>query len=133
MTTDNDKEALELAMQILARHRVWGPALEERLKGKRYANPHPTNGEWILKPEPWEVVAKFAAGICQRDSLNLSPWESTPCHAHRDVFNNDGSIELRDRMVAAGVSIWHPDPPAALAEVEGAIMATRHQGPGTVQ
>jgi hypothetical protein len=101
-------------MKILSRDRTWGPALEERLKGTRYQNPHPFNGDWIFTPEPWEEVAQFAADICQTNALNLSPLEHPPCHAHRDAFGNDGSIKLRDRMVAAGVSIWHPDPLKAL-------------------
>ena len=102
-------------MTILGRDRTWGPALEERLKGLRYRNPHPLNGEWIFPPEPWEEVAEFAASICQHNSLNLSPLEHPPCHAHRDAFGNDASIKLRDRIVAAGVSIWHPDPPEGLS------------------
>jgi hypothetical protein len=48
--TEKNKEALELAMTILGRDRTWGPALEERLKGLRYRNPHPLNGEWIFPP-----------------------------------------------------------------------------------
>jgi hypothetical protein len=110
---DTDKAALELAMNTLSRDPKWGPALDGRLEGKRYMNPHPINGEWIMKPQVWEEVAEFAANICQTTSLNLRPWEFPPCRA------KDGdALKLRDRMVAAGVSIWHPDPIAALRKAE---------------
>ena len=117
--TKNDKQALELAMKILARDKRWGPHLQERLAGTRYKNPFPDR-EWIHEPQPWEEVAKFAARICQRDALNLTPWEYPPCNAHRTdhPLDNDGSEKLRDRMLAAGVSIYHPDPLRALGRSE---------------
>lgn len=71
-------------------------------------------GEWILEPESWDDVAKFAADICQTRALNLSPWEYPPCRAGRDAFGNEGSLTLRDQLIAAGISIYHPDPIAAL-------------------
>ena len=40
--TSKDKQALEVAMHMLADDRQWGPALQERLAGKRYATLHPT-------------------------------------------------------------------------------------------
>ena len=36
--TTKDKAALELAMNMLANDRQWGPALQERLAGKRYSD-----------------------------------------------------------------------------------------------
>jgi hypothetical protein len=112
----NDKAALELAMKVLERHPTWGPAIKERLEGKKYETPHAVNGEWIFAPEPWDEVAKFAASICQSDALNLAPWEHPPCNAHVDTFGNDGSLRLLAKMEAAGISQWHPDPMRALEE-----------------
>lgn len=113
--TEKDKQALELAMKIMGRDRRWGPALQERLDGERYANPLP-NWEWIFEPQPWQEVAEFAAALCQRDALNLTPWEDPPCRAHVDAMGGDGSVKLLAKMEAAGISRWHPDPLRALEQ-----------------
>jgi hypothetical protein len=122
------KAALEAAMATLERSHHWGPALKDRLEGTR----HKTTGEWILPPESWQEVAEFAAQICQRDALDLAPWEYPPCRVdpsnRRDYLwpssfpgfspkaSEDGALKLRAKMKAAGISIWHPDPLAALEE-----------------
>jgi hypothetical protein len=116
LMTENDKKALELGMKILERHPTWGPALQKRLEGERYATPHPLNGEWIMRPQPWREVAEFAADICQTESLNLMPWEQPPCRPGVDCTGNDASLKLAAKMEAAGVSRWHPDPLRALEE-----------------
>ena len=61
--TENDKQALEVAMKVMGRDRKWGPALLERLDGTRYENP--ANGEWILE---FAVVGR--GGTVRRRSLS---------------------------------------------------------------
>jgi hypothetical protein len=73
-------------------------------------------GGWFIPPEAWEKVAKFAASCCQVDALNLKPWEMPPCHPGIDPLRGDGSLKLRAKMDAAGISKWHPDPMAALRD-----------------
>jgi hypothetical protein len=101
--TKADKAALELAMKIASRDRARAQQLKDMLDGDKF-NP----------PRPWEEVAKFAASCCQMDALNLKPWERPPCHPGIDPLRGDGSIKLRERMDAAGISPWHPSPMAAL-------------------
>ena len=54
----------------------------------------------------------------QGDALRLKLWQSPPCHLSEDGKVQDCDIEgqiLLRRMVAAGLSIYEPDPIAALA------------------
>jgi hypothetical protein len=90
------------------------------LKGK--PNPH---GGWFVPPQPWEEVARFASYSCQMDTLNLKPWEAPPVNlgdrVADDVFDLRGfgqARKLLDKMTAAGISKYHPDPLKALAEAK---------------
>ena len=111
--TKKDREALELCVKIVesgdrASH------FEELRKGK--PNPH---GGWFIKPMTWEEMAILACHWCQYESLHLKPWQSAPHRPSVDPMNgDDGAIRLRDKMLAAGVSIYHPDPLAALGDAE---------------
>ena len=62
---------------------------------------------------------EFAAFSLQCENLKLTPWQSPP------VDLSDGSdpgpddthaAKILQRMLKAGVSVYHPDPLAALAE-----------------
>lgn len=63
---------------------------------------------------------KFASYSMQVDNLKLKPWQSPPCHLYGEDRVDDcdhHADKIFRRMLDAGISIWHPDPLAALAEV----------------
>jgi hypothetical protein len=67
----------------------------------------------MLKEDGWYAAASFAAYHRQTDALGLEPWQSPPCA----VIENDPQIEavkLHRRMISYGVSIYDPDPIAAI-------------------
>ena len=63
---------------------------------------------------------RFAAYSLQIDNLQLSPLQSPPCWLTGgddvDPIDIDSEKILR-KMLAAGISPWHPDPLAALAKI----------------
>ncbi len=95
-----DREALKLAMEKAREE----PGRAEQLDAK-------------LKEGSWFDVASFAAYCCQTRSVRLAPWDEPPCVADEDDPNErakDAQALLR-RMLAAGISRYHPGPMAALA------------------
>jgi len=105
MTTDTeedidelDREALALAMKIAC----LDPMRREQIDSK-------------LLDEPWHEVAAFASYLCQCRNLKLKPWEEPPCAVDEDAAEDSPARTLLRRMLAAGVSRYHPDPMAALA------------------
>ena len=73
----------------------------------------------MLTHDPWEKVAKFAAYCVQGDSLNLLPWEDPPCLGDMPPADCDPKAKkLLQKMRAHGVSKYHPDPMAAIAEAK---------------
>jgi hypothetical protein len=56
-------------------------------------------------------VASFAAYCVQGDVMNLKPWESPPSCPSGD----EAAWQLLQKMLAAGVSEFDPNPLAALA------------------
>lgn len=75
----------------------------------------------MLADEPWEEVATFASYGCQMRSLRLRPWETPPAWVDdpqhpRKV--DEAAARLLRQMLAHGVSRWHPDPLAAIAEAK---------------
>jgi hypothetical protein len=72
--------------------------------------------ERTLKHEGFAAAGEFAAYVVQCSTLRLKPWETPPS----DPWGNfcSGGIELRDRLVAAGLSVFEPDPARALAQIE---------------
>jgi hypothetical protein len=108
--TPTDKAALELAID-LAR------------KGARSSQ---QQIDAMLKERPWQDVAEFAAYGCQCDALRLKPWQPPPCWAEVDDQDNEAgpisghraAAELLRRMLALGISRWHPDPLAAIEAAE---------------
>ena len=82
----------------------------------------------MLASEPWENVAIFACTCAQYRSLDLPPWQSPPFRCSqslRDLSQPYGDAsgrrecaELRKRLRDAGLSVFEPDPIAALARIE---------------
>jgi hypothetical protein len=87
-----------------------------------------TEVERMLERDGFEYTGHTASYAAQCENLRLKPWEAPPCHVRGDVSEADPSvygyrpeeIGLRDRLLAAGLSIYEPDPPAALARRGGA-------------
>jgi hypothetical protein len=109
-----DRTALKLAIQQTL---AAGGVEAEQIRNK-------------LARESWEEVAQFAAYSRQCVTLRLRPWEAPPAHTYdegRDPEDYGGrpkELALLRRMLRAGVSRWHPNPPAALAEAEAKAMVT---------
>lgn len=80
----------------------------------------------MLADRPWERVGIFACSCAQSRSLDLLPWQLPPFRASlRDLDKPFGdasgrreSAELLQRLHDAGVSIFEPDPIAALERAE---------------
>ena len=79
-------------------------------------------------------VGMFAAACCQRQALQLKPWQIPPCrirdpdHPDRSRDRRYGEIDgrydaarLLRQMYDLGISRWHPDPLAAIEEKKAAI------------
>ena len=92
---DVDRDALERAMEVAMRD----PTREAQLRNK-------------LADAPWFDVAEFAAYCVQGDTLSLRPWEEPPCC---DSAQGNPGDRLLQRMLAAGLSRYEPDPLGALA------------------
>ena len=77
-----------------------------------------------LRNEPWEQVARFAAYCRQCDNLHLLPHQSPPCWiddmeavlaaGDDGIMGKYAAARLLQRMLAADLSIYEPDPIAAL-------------------
>lgn len=75
-----------------------------------------------LTREPWEEVGAFASYAAQCTALKLKPWQAPPCHTRGFTDNPSNSygnrpdeMKLRDDLLAARLSVFEPDPEAALA------------------
>lgn len=78
----------------------------------------------------WSEVAKFASYCAQADALHLQPWEFPPVWINDldqalnatpdDARHIRNAALLLQRMLAAGISRWHPDPVAACEAAEPA-------------
>jgi hypothetical protein len=98
-----DREALELGMK-LARE---GPdARGEQLD------------RMLERGRTWEQVATFASMHCQCVNLRLKCDELPPAWGSYCVGRDDQAVALQKRMRRAGVSLFHPDPLAAIAAAE---------------
>jgi hypothetical protein len=82
----------------------------------------------MLAREPWERVGAFAAYCRQDTNLKLKPWMTPPCWV-RDIDGtpadgDDGvmgryaAAVLLQRMLAAGLSRYEPDPVGAFERAE---------------
>ena len=96
----------------------------------------------VLAQDGWQRAAETASYHCQGTRLRLRPWQPPPCWC-RDpegdlAAGNDGiggryaAALLTQRLLAAGLSRYEPDPIAALArQVESARRDERVGGGDT--
>jgi hypothetical protein len=113
-----DQAALELALEQLRKE----PGRPEQL-------------DWKIEHDGWQDTAEFAAYCRQSRTLHLRPWETPPCwvidpdsppdfgegeSAGRNYDGRAQAAKLLRKMLALGISRWHPDPRAAIAEARRA-------------
>jgi hypothetical protein len=87
--------------------------------------------ETNLKTSTWQRAAEYAAYHCQMRVLKLRPWQTPPMISHDEIDpegrygGTEQEVGLRRKMLALGVSIFEPDPLAAIerAEAEAAAPA----------
>jgi hypothetical protein len=97
---DDDRDALTRAIDVAGKE----PGRAEQLTD-------------MLKSQPWEEVASFAARCAQDRELNLYPWQQPPCRVDEDDVDgdeDDAARALLRRMLAAGLSRYEPEPLKAL-------------------
>jgi hypothetical protein len=92
-----DREALERAVQLMLDDRELSGMVRDKLRDE----------------EPWRSVAEFCSYSLQMDALQLRPWQHPPAWG-----GTADADELVRRLVAAGLSRFEPNTPAALAQAE---------------
>ena len=114
--TPNDLDALRRAI-------TWGKGFQKRepqLKLFPPVMPDEGTAEWI-------ELARYFALHAQVQALGLFPWQVPPYDAddvaHGGWGGKPEEVALRRKMIALGISIYEPDPPAAItrAEQKGAV------------
>ena len=120
-----DRDAVTRAVEMLRKE---SPARSQQIDDK-------------LASEPWEQVARWCAYCCQCNTLRLRIHQSPPCWTDPSEIRailakgDDGIIadyaaaRLLQRMLAAGISKYEPDPPAALAKAPPAREQRASDGP----
>ena len=69
----------------------------------------------LIRERGWEAAAEICAYDLQSRSLELAHWsDEVPCAA--PVRGKSRASRLLRRMLKRGISRWHPDPLAAIAE-----------------
>ena len=106
--TATDIEALTRAFRLACEE---GP--EER-----------TRFETLLDTRGQEEAYETAAYHCQCRNLALKCWQAPPMHSG-DVAYGATATYGRRRMLRLGISIYEPDPAAAIAKAERARRAAR--------
>ena len=72
----------------------------------------------------WQEAAERAAFFCQMRLLHLRPWMTPPMLSHDQIDPQGGyggteqEVGLRRKMLALGLSLYEPNPLAAIAEAE---------------
>jgi hypothetical protein len=71
-----------------------------------------------LIEQGWQQAAELAAYQCQCRTMRLRPWQAPPIDASDEFGVGYGcqpsEVQLRRRLLAAGLSIYEPDPLTAL-------------------
>lgn len=99
-----DEDALERALAQLRRSK--DPGRRAQIEGK-------------LADDGWYKAAHFASYSLQIDNLGLKPWSDPPCYGH--LQDDPEAYKLAQRLEAAGLSIFEPDPEAALQALEAVV------------
>jgi hypothetical protein len=96
----------------------WGKGLQIREPQiVVFPTPMPPEGS-----DQWVELATRLATNAQAANLGLRPWQVAPCDADDVVHDGWGGkpdeVALRRKMIELGLSIWEPDPTAAIAAAE---------------
>jgi len=108
--TAADTEALERALRLM-------------LGGKKNRE----HFEQLLEQCDWLEAATSASYIAQIRALKLKAWQSPPCEDFGDEIgpgygHSKGEVELRQRMRALNISLYEPDPRAAITAAEAKLL-----------
>jgi len=106
--TATDLDALERALVAVCRR---SPEDAARFEG-------------MLREKDWREVCETAAYSMQCRTLALKCWQAPPMHSG-DVAYGATATYGRRRMLRLGISIYEPDPAAAIAKAERARRAAR--------
>lgn len=76
--------------------------------------------DYIEAREGWVSAAQSASYHLQVKNLRLRPWQCPPCDCRSNEIGvgygrSRAEVMLRRRMLAAGLSLYEPDPRAAFA------------------
>lgn len=121
--TPNDVDALRRAI-------AWGKGYARREPQlKMMPEQMPVEGS----PE-WTKLATSFAARAQYNTLGLKPWQTEPLHVvDNGVIDPNGwgnrpdEVALRRKMLKLKISLFEPDPPAAIAEAERSPPKNPHQ------
>lgn len=80
----------------------------------------------MLRTRPWEMVARFGCLCAQSTSLGLKPFQNPPMYARSpdlekpfdDPRGERAAAEILKKLLANKLSMYEPDPLAAIAETE---------------
>ena len=88
--------------------------------------------EEMLREKDWREVCETAAYSMQCRTLALKCWQAPPMHSGDVAYgatatygNKTSEVTLKRRMLRLGISIYEPDPAAAIAKAERARRAAR--------
>jgi hypothetical protein len=80
--------------------------------------------EEMLRSKPWREACESASYHCQVRVLRLRPWQCPPCASASfgdkigvGYGRSRGEVLLRRRMLKAKISLYEPDPVAALEKI----------------
>ena|SRR5258705_13273761 len=80
--------------------------------------------EGMLQKQGEQAAGLFAVGLLQVRNLRLKPWECPPCDTYNVKDPSDcygqrpNEVRLLQRMLAAGVSRYDPNPMQAITAAE---------------
>jgi hypothetical protein len=108
--TAADHDALERALRLM---------LANKTKRDHF--------EHLLERHGRHEAATRASYIAQIHALKLKAWQAPPCEDFGDEVGpgygrSKGEVELRLRMRALNISLYEPDPRAAIAAAEAKLL-----------
>ena len=109
--------------------RIDRDALERALElARAVSEAERTRFDAIETRDGWQEAAERAAYSRQVKTLQLRPWHAPPCACRSDEIGpgygcSRGEVMLRRRMLKAKISLYEPDPIAALEKIASAAPA----------